>query len=338
MKESIFGTVNGTALTSALPQGIRSSPPDVLQWMMGSMEATYSNNEILRLATPVNGMTKRIGTVVRSLSETKQHMTPDECDLRARQAVVALVNHGITKKTLRIIAPAPALLLCSALALCREGGASSMLMSSTNGSLLSPTNNNSSNTASSSSTTTNTANTTNNNTNTTNNNSNSNSNGNRWIPSVEAFTLIGRPDLAANLESIAEHSSISQSLSTTSLTRSGSADGITSDSDGTSRLLSLSSLRFGRDRRMQEVIRLLISSRPNRVVVDRQPEDSDHDVERKKQSTLLLLCRRTAALPLGRGMLTLSIDGNERLMHEVLPMPTINLSGRVRKKRRCEQM
>ena len=53
-----------------------------------------------------------------------------------RQAVVALVNHGITKKTLRIIAP--------------------------------------------------------------------------WIPSVEAFTLIGRPDLAANLESIEEHSSILQ--------------------------------------------------------------------------------------------------------------------------------
>ena len=62
--------------------------------------------------------------------------------------------------------------------------------------------------------------------------------------------------------------------------------------------------------------------------MDRQPRRQRPHVERKKQSTLLLLCRRTAALPLGRGMLTLRIDGNERLMHEVLPMPTINLSGR----------
>jgi hypothetical protein len=74
-------------------------------------------------------------------------------------------------------------------------------------------------------------------------------------------------------------------------------------------------------------------------VIDRNPEDSDHDIERRKQHQLELLVRRTTALPLGRGMLTLSVDGHDgghgghgghgSLMHDVLPMPPINLSGRV---------
>ena len=86
---------------------------------------------------------------------------------------------------------------------------------------------------------------------------------------------------------------------------------------------------FQGDRRMNEVIRLLTSNKPNRIIVIRQPEDSDHDVETRKQSQLELECRRSTALPLARGMLTLSVDSPERLMHEVLPMPTISLLGRV---------
>ena len=59
------------------------------------------------------------------------------------------------------------------------------------------------------------------------------------------------------------------------------------------------------------------------------PGDSiiDHDYERSKQERLMLLCRRSIALPVGRGMLTLGT--HNMLSAEQLLIPNIVLNGRV---------
>jgi hypothetical protein len=52
------------------------------------------------------------------------------------------------------------------------------------------------------------------------------------------------------------------------------------------RLLRLSVLRFGRDRRMSEVCRLLRSDRPVPLRLTRAPEISDHDLVQQQQQRL----------------------------------------------------
>ena len=99
------------------------------------------------------------------------------------------------------------------------------------------------------------------------------------------------------------------------------------DAAGLIRLLRLSVLRFGRDRRMSEVCRLLRSDRPVPLRLTRAPEISDHDLVQQQQQRLEVLCKRTLALPTGRGMLTL---GTLRpMLTEALPMPPLALAGRV---------
>ncbi len=88
-----------------------------------------------------------------------------------------------------------------------------------------------------------------------------------------------------------------------------------------------SSMIFPEDNRVREAARLLGSSRPLFLRVPRPVELSDHEYERSKQEMLLLLCRRSIALPLGRGMLTLgthTIQSAEQLL-----IPNIVLAGRV---------
>jgi hypothetical protein len=94
--------------------------------------------------------------------------------------------------------------------------------------------------------------------------------GGEWTTtqSMAAYTLIGRPDLAANLEQVAESEGYSSFRSRNLSSSSGQRD-----TDGTLRLLLTSRLRFSRDRRLEEVVRLLTSDKPNRIVVVRQPED-----------------------------------------------------------------
>ena len=47
------------------------------------------------------------------------------------------------------------------------------------------------------------------------------------------------------------------------------------------------------DERVHEVVRLLRSSRPLRLRVERTPEVSDHEWEQRKQARLTLLCKVT---------------------------------------------
>ena len=54
---------------------------------------------------------------------------------------------------------------------------------------------------------------------------------------------------------------------------------------------------------------------------------SDHDMLHEQQSRLLLLCRRSMALPVGRGMFTLGLA--TPLPTEALDIPPLQLGGRL---------
>uniref|UniRef100_A0A3Q2P210 Anaphase-promoting complex subunit 1 n=1 Tax=Fundulus heteroclitus TaxID=8078 RepID=A0A3Q2P210_FUNHE len=85
-------------------------------------------------------------------------------------------------------------------------------------------------------------------------------------------------------------------------------------------------LIWSQDLRVQEVRRLLQSSRPVRVSVVQLPEVSDHEYIEEKENKLLQLCQRTMALPVGRGLFTLF--SYHPVPTEPLPVPKLNLTGR----------
>lgn len=109
----------------------------------------------------------------------------------------------------------------------------------------------------------------------------------------------------------------------------GGSGGEGEDLDGLAWTDELSSLRFGRDRRVREACRLLRGSRPVRFHVERSPESSDHDHQQRQQARLLQLAMRTLAGPTGRGMLTLGTL--TPLLAEPLPIPPLCLAGRIRR-------
>ena len=148
-----------------------------------------------------------------------------------------------------------------------------------------------------------------------------NSKGDCWPPA--AFDLVGRNDLAEF---------VSQSMQGSSyLKEADFNDGFPSsddiNSDGLVGLEDFSSMIFPDDNRVREAVRLLRSSRPLFLRVARPVELSDHEYERSKQEKLLLLCRRSIALPLGRGMLT--IGTHHVPSAEQLVIPSIVMAGRV---------
>ena len=168
----------------------------------------------------------------------------------------------------------------------------------------------------------------------------------------EAFYLIGRSDLARiqmqidiaarrrNQESKKrkvekkESSPSPTGLGSTQRTSIGTAPD--PDQDGLGPLAASTAMLYPNDTRIQEVARLLRSSRPSYLRVPRAVEVSDHDYERLKQEKLLLLCRRKMAQPLGRGMATLCTLDSAGPMHstsavpaEPVQLPKLSLAGRV---------
>ena len=72
------------------------------------------------------------------------------------------------------------------------------------------------------------------------------------------------------------------------------AEGDTADagSDGLDEIIADSLLRFPGDERLKEVCRMLKSSAPLYLKVERTPEASEMDYRAKQQNKLLLLLRR----------------------------------------------
>jgi len=148
--------------------------------------------------------------------------------------------------------------------------------------------------------------------------------------SCAAYDLVGRNDLA---ELLAQSLSADKKDSESSFSYEGSdsqggeATPEDPDKDGLAALEDFSSMIFPDDNRIKEATRLLRSSRPLFLRVPRAVELTDHEYERSKQDKLLLLCRRSIATPLGRGMLTL---GTHRMLSsDQLLIPDIVLAGRV---------
>ena len=158
-----------------------------------------------------------------------------------------------------------------------------------------------------------------------------------WPPA--AYQLIGRSDLAEmesikrGLKEAPKSSGLSARYRGSRGVEGSSSSGIPTNAqsdpekDGLVPLETFSSMIFPQDRRVREAARLLRSSRPTFLRVDRAPEVSDHDHEGFKQDKLLLLCRRVLANPLGRGMLT--IGTMQPVLAEPLPIPDLCLVGRV---------
>ncbi|XP_011601409.2 anaphase-promoting complex subunit 1 [Takifugu rubripes] len=99
------------------------------------------------------------------------------------------------------------------------------------------------------------------------------------------------------------------------------------EEDGMSDIIqAVTGLIWSHDLRVQEVRRLLQSSRPVRVNVVQLPEVSDHEYIEEKENKLLQLCQRTMALPVGRGFFTLF--SYQPVPTDPLPLPKLNLTGR----------
>ena len=149
-----------------------------------------------------------------------------------------------------------------------------------------------------------------------------------WSPA--AWILVGRNDLSKNMlvASSIDPSSVAALINTDAEEHAGMDDPFADkDNDGLVPLEKSSAMLFPDDNRIHEAARLLRSSRPVFLRVARAPEVGDHDYERLKQKQLLLLSRRTLALPVGRGML--SIGGLRLVPAELLPLPELCLKGRV---------
>ncbi|GJJ10443.1 hypothetical protein Clacol_004669 [Clathrus columnatus] len=63
-------------------------------------------------------------------------------------------------------------------------------------------------------------------------------------------------------------------------------------------------IRFGSDRRIQEVARMLQSSSPPNVKMPDRNDLTEHEIAREQQTTALRVAERTLALPVGRAMFT----------------------------------
>ncbi|KAK1947896.1 Anaphase-promoting complex subunit 1 [Phytophthora citrophthora] len=101
-------------------------------------------------------------------------------------------------------------------------------------------------------------------------------------------------------------------------------------SDGLEDIISRSQPLFPGDQRMKEVARLLRSSRPLCLKLEKTPDLSDLDYAQQQQARLLLLCKRSMALSVARGMVTLGSFDVSTAQTQIwrLNIPALPLQGR----------
>ncbi|KAK3093891.1 hypothetical protein FSP39_021511 [Pinctada imbricata] len=137
-----------------------------------------------------------------------------------------------------------------------------------------------------------------------------------------AYVLIGRQDLS-QLKSI-DKTELSAAPGV--YTKKPLPDSVGEDEEDGMEHMELLRLRFSEDLRVQEARRLLQSSRPARIALVQRPEVSDHDFIEEQERHLYNICIRTMALPVGRGIFTLSTF--HLLPTETLPIPKLCLQGK----------
>ncbi|XP_035908102.1 anaphase-promoting complex subunit 1 [Anopheles stephensi] len=85
-------------------------------------------------------------------------------------------------------------------------------------------------------------------------------------------------------------------------------------------------LRFPDDRRMHDVRTFLNSSQRIQINIPHPPNVPDHEFLEEQERRLYMLCLRTMALPIGRGMFTVSSSRPSET--QTVPVPRLCLSGR----------
>uniref|UniRef100_A0A8C5E795 Anaphase-promoting complex subunit 1 n=1 Tax=Gouania willdenowi TaxID=441366 RepID=A0A8C5E795_GOUWI len=144
--------------------------------------------------------------------------------------------------------------------------------------------------------------------------------------SEEVCVLIGRQDLTKQAHKMTLAKSKTSVGSGLSLEPPVTTEA-DEEEDGMSDIIQeVTGLIWSQDLRVEEVRRLLQSSRHVRVNVAQLPEVSDHEYIEVKENKLLQLCQRTMALPVGRGFFTLF--SYHPVPTEPLPVPKLNLTGR----------
>ncbi|KAM8859323.1 anaphase-promoting complex subunit 1 isoform 2-T2 [Spinachia spinachia] len=144
--------------------------------------------------------------------------------------------------------------------------------------------------------------------------------------SEDVCLLIGRQDLTKQAHKMTLAKSKASVGSGLSLEPAAASEA-DEEEDGMSDIIQeVTGLIWSQDLRVQEVRRLLQSSRPVRVSVVQLPEVSDHEYIEEKENKLLQLCQRTMSLPVGRGLFTLF--SYQPVPTEPLPVPKLNLTGR----------
>ncbi|CEG47463.1 Anaphase-promoting complex (APC), subunit 1 (meiotic check point regulator/Tsg24) [Plasmopara halstedii] len=148
--------------------------------------------------------------------------------------------------------------------------------------------------------------------------------------------MLGREDLSASAERLPDYFPISEREYPRIAIRKSEDFRIQSDKenhnecDGLEDLICRSQPLFPSDQRMKEVARLLRSSRPLCLKLEKKPDLSDLDYAQEQQARLLLLCKRSMALSVARGMVTLgSLDtSSAQTQTWRLRIPALPLQGR----------
>lgn len=153
--------------------------------------------------------------------------------------------------------------------------------------------------------------------------------------STEICKYIGREDLAgiATLNSsINSSNGLSPMQPQAKYNADSGIEHINEDnvSDGLDEIVTLCQRLFPADRRMKEVARLVRSNRLLCLKLEKPPDSSDQDYVQQQQARLLLLCKRSMALPVARGMVTLGgFDLTQAQNHAWrLRVPRLPLAGR----------
>ncbi|KAG3036153.1 hypothetical protein JG687_00000042 [Phytophthora cactorum] len=153
----------------------------------------------------------------------------------------------------------------------------------------------------------------------------------------DIFAFVGREDLSiASAENLTDYFTYSEDqqqhdpASKAGDSSSQAEDELRDDCDGLEDIISRSQPLFPTDQRVKEVARLLRSSRPLCLKLEKTPDLSDLDYAQQQQARLLLLCKRSMALSVARGMVTLgSFDGSTaQTQIWRLHIPALPLQGR----------
>ncbi|KAG6908477.1 hypothetical protein DXG01_004480 [Tephrocybe rancida] len=92
-------------------------------------------------------------------------------------------------------------------------------------------------------------------------------------------------------------------------------------------LADFTDIRFGQDRRLEEVARMLCSSKVPNVKTVERPELNEHDQAKEYQNLVIRIAERTLALPFGRAMFT--FGSVPTVTREAYTIPRVEFSIRV---------